>query len=73
MYPNPAYDVVNFSLKNGDANEIRIIDIYGKTVVNSSVSSNNFNINLRRLTKGIYFVQFLNNDKVTTTKKLIKR
>jgi hypothetical protein len=56
LYPNPTSAIINFSLKNMEGTPVRIIDVNGRTVLKTSISSNN-NINIETLTNGVSFVQ----------------
>jgi hypothetical protein len=56
LYPNPTSAIINFSLKNMEGTPVRIIDVNGRTVLKTSISSDN-SINIETLTNGVYFVQ----------------
>ena len=56
LYPNPTSTMVNFSLKNIEGTPVRIIDVNGRTVLKTTISSDS-NINIEMLTNGVYFVQ----------------
>ena len=56
LYPNPTSTMVNFSLKNIEGTPVRIIDVNGRTVLKTTISSDN-NINIEMLTNGVYFIQ----------------
>lgn len=56
LYPNPTTSMINFSLNGIEGTPVTVIDINGRTVLNTVISSNN-NINVEALTTGIYFVQ----------------
>ncbi len=56
IYPNPTSSFVNFSLNGIEGTPVKVIDINGKTVLNTNISSNR-NINVETLTSGVYFVQ----------------
>lgn len=56
IYPNPTMDRINFSLKGLDKTPARIIDVNGKVVLNTTISSEN-GIDVTSLESGIYFVQ----------------
>ena len=73
IYPNPASDKVTIDLRNTAANEICVMDIYGKTVVRQAVSGQSQVLDLGNLAKGMYFVQIRNNGKVEATQKLVKK
>ncbi len=56
LYPNPTTTFINFSLSGIEGTPARVIDINGRTVLNTTISTNN-NINVEALTTGVYFVQ----------------
>ena len=56
LYPNPTSAIVNFSLKNIEGTPVRIIDVNGRTILKTTISSDN-NINIEMLTNGVYFIQ----------------
>ena len=56
LYPNPTADIINFSLNGIEGTSVNIIDINGRTVLSTVISSDN-NINVETLTSGIYFAQ----------------
>ena len=56
LYPNPTSAMINFSLNNMEGTPVRIIDVNGRTVLKTSISSDN-SINIETLTNGVYFVQ----------------
>jgi hypothetical protein len=69
MYPNPASDYVVISNPNGGSLNYLITNSMGATVANGKLSSNK--IDVSSLTNGIYFVQFVDENGNTLTKKLI--
>lgn len=78
VYPNPAEDVVNITVKeltNINYN-VTITDITGKTVfnnqLNSMLNNNAASINISNFNKGMYFI-YLTNEQGTSTQKLIVR
>jgi hypothetical protein len=71
LYPNPTVDVVNFSLAGLQDVPVRVIDVNGKVVLNTIISSEN-NINVAQLKSGIYFVQ-LEIEKKIVNYKLLKK
>jgi hypothetical protein len=56
LFPNPTADILNFSLNGIEGTPVNIIDVNGKVIMNTTISSNN-NIDVSRLNSGIYFVQ----------------
>jgi hypothetical protein len=71
LYPNPTVDVLNFSLKGLENTPVSIIDVNGKVILNTTISSEN-NINVTSLNSGVYFVQ-LEIEKETVNYKFIKK
>jgi len=71
LYPNPTADILNFSLKGLEANSVRIIDLNGKIVLNTTISSEN-NINVSSLDSGVYFAQLQIEKKLVSYKFLKK-
>ncbi|UPT71513.1 MAG: S8 family serine peptidase [Flavobacterium sp. JAD_PAG50586_2] len=71
IYPNPANNVLNFSVKNNiEINEIAINDISGKQIYQSNNTTNNA-IDVSGFASGVYFVTFKSDDSLVT-KKFIK-
>jgi hypothetical protein len=70
IYPNPASDLVTISNSQNVQNAtISIINSNGKTVMSSANrSGRKLNVNISSLPPGSYFVQLLNNGKVSTLK-----
>ncbi|MFK5982598.1 MAG: FG-GAP-like repeat-containing protein [Flavobacteriaceae bacterium] len=56
LFPNPTTSKINFSLNGIEGTLVKVIDINGRTVLNTAISTDN-NINVETLTSGIYFVQ----------------
>ena len=71
VYPNPANNVLNFSIKNNvEIDEISINDISGKQIYKSDNTPNNA-IDVSGFASGVYFVTFKSEDSLVT-KKFIK-
>lgn len=72
IYPNPAYNVLNFEAKNNiTISGIAITDISGKEIY-KSVNSVSNSIDVSNLSSGVYFVTF-KSDNNLVTKKFIKQ
>lgn len=71
IYPNPARDILNFTTTdNTSINNVSILDISGKVVLNSNNFNNN-SVDISKLQSGVYFVKFSSDDK-SIVKKFIK-
>lgn len=73
MFPNPAKNVLNLSVKNGLAiNEINVIDLNGRIVKNvKSGFETDMQINVSDLTSGLYLID-IKTAEGTATSKFIK-
>ena len=74
--PNPATDVLtlNQSSEKAEAGEWLIFDTAGKLLLSKKVTENEVasNINIQKLSEGVYFVSFSVNGQKRFTHKLIK-
>lgn len=72
IYPNPADNVVNFIFKD-EIYKIEIYDISGKIIKDISDINifKNRILDTEGLSNGIYYLKFLNNNKITAYKLLI--
>jgi hypothetical protein len=63
IYPNPATDVLNVRLTNGEAKQIRILNVTGKVVYTATTITNGMiQVPIRNLNAGTYFVEVTTND-----------
>jgi len=62
IYPNPAKNVLNITVANGDVKQVRIFNSLGKTVYTTIENRTSYILNLTSLSSGIYFVEILTND-----------
>lgn len=69
VYPNPAKDVVNVSLKNAEVKSISVTNLSGQTVL----TSKNANVNVAALPAGVYVVKVLDSKGATHTSKIVKK
>lgn len=77
-YPNPVNDVLHFNFEGtAPQNEItlNVRDIHGKEVKNTSfiLSNNNFDLDVKSFSKGIYFYTISNKNGAKTNGKFIKQ
>ncbi len=71
IYPNPTNDFLQIeNLLNFEINEIEIINVLGKVVINQKTEFNT--INLQNLDKGIYFLSILSIDNNVYRHKIMK-
>ncbi len=70
LYPNPTVDALNFSLNGLENTLVNVIDVNGKIVMTTRISSEN-NIDVSKLNSGVYFVQ-MEVEKKSVNYKFIK-
>ena len=70
VYPNPANNVLNLSVKNGLAlNEVTMVDINGRTVKTITNALNSeMEINVSDLTSGVYILNVKTDEGIATSK-----
>lgn len=71
IYPNPANDVINILFDKNAQYSVRIMDISGKLIYTNSVNAERLVISENKMVSGIYFVQIIDADNNSVTKKLI--
>lgn len=71
IYPNPASNYIVVSTIGIKKYQLNIIDINGNTIVETSTSIPHQSIDLSNLSKGIYFIKVISNEK-SFVQKLIK-
>ena len=71
IFPNPATDFVNISVKSFDNNStFNIIDMSGRTLLNGKLNCDYSTINIQQLPSGLYFINVIS--QIIQTIKLIK-
>lgn len=72
VYPNPADEYTNISLKNGGKiDEVILFDISGKTVFAQNTNTSNYTLNTKSLVKGTYLL-FVKTGEKTISYKLTR-
>jgi lysyl endopeptidase len=73
VYPNPTKGNLTLAVQHGQATDVVILDLYGKTILRQSVQNNQGNINTESLAIGTYFVQVNFANGATSMKSFIKQ
>ena len=74
MYPNPANNTIQISMKNVDdtIENLTITDILGKTVKNiGDITSNEVSVDVSNFANGVYFVEITTANNLKQVKKLV--
>ena len=75
IYPNPVQDILNISFKNQpvyDQFEITVYDMNGNMISNQTHNQVSSQIDISKLSTGIYFVKVTSNN-ISQTKRIIKQ
>jgi len=62
VYPNPAKDVINFSIDGNVAKTIHVMDITGRSIEVVRINDNDTQINISNYSNGIYLYQIKSED-----------
>jgi len=73
VYPNPAKDVLYIKNTNNAQSYVLINNIIGQTVKKVELKSEITKVNISNLESGVYIYTLYENNKVSTSKKLIKK
>ncbi|CAN5435711.1 hypothetical protein BH10BAC1_BH10BAC1_13980 [soil metagenome] len=71
VFPNPTTGIVNIKTPFSEKTTIEIVNILGKKMLQTTLSSSDSTLNLSHLPKGIYFLQATSGNKITTTQKIV--
>ncbi|KQO21158.1 hypothetical protein ASF10_13615 [Flavobacterium sp. Leaf82] len=72
IYPNPTSDVVNISLVDNLKYTIFLYDTTGKLLLNDHFEGDQYQISIKDLSKGIYYIKVLDSDNKVDVKRVIK-
>jgi len=73
VYPNPANNSVNVALDPNLFKSIQLIDMTGKTVLNTTVENSNTRLGVSHLQNGIYFVKAIGEQGIKVQKLIISK
>ena len=75
VYPNPSSDMINVSLKNENISSIEVYSLSGQKIfsINMDKKTNHKNINISKLSKGLYMVNVISDNSEGYSTKFIKK
>jgi hypothetical protein len=74
VFPNPANTFINIKSTNNDLIcNVKLMDLNGRILTETSASNSIVNINLEGISKGIYFIKVQTGNNITTKKIVISR
>ena len=62
LYPNPANDMINFSIDGNVAKKINILDITGRIIEVLNIDASDTHLNISEYSNGIYIYQIISDD-----------
>lgn len=62
VYPNPASEIINFSIDYNKATTVQMMDITGRVIETVNFNMNNAQVDVRNYNAGVYLYQVLNNE-----------
>jgi len=71
IYPNPATDLINIVFDKQGRYSVRIMDISGKMIYSNQINADRLIISDNAMVSGVYFVQIIDSEDNTVTKKLV--
>ena len=72
LYPNPVHDILNLQFNRTGSYNIIVIDLQGKTVLNTLIEEAFTQIDVSNLDSGVYFVKVMSKNSITTKKLVIQ-
>ncbi|RYM35595.1 T9SS type A sorting domain-containing protein [Brumimicrobium glaciale] len=73
IYPNPTSNTFKISnLPSGESYDLNVLDMMGKSVLQSKVSSINNTVNVNSLSPGMYTLQMFDSNKKYTSKLIVE-
>ena len=73
IFPNPTNDIVRCNLNGLDNARLQVLDIYGKLLMEQTVTNSYAEIDLSDKAAGIYLLRVVDGNNVLTTQKVIRR
>ena len=71
--PNPTSDIVRCDLNGLNNVRLQVLDIYGKLLMEQTVTNSAAEINLSDKASGVYFLRVVDGNNILTTQKVIRR
>ncbi len=73
VFPNPAQEFVTIKTYGNKEMHFQLTDINGKSIKEENINSDNTNVSLKELPRGIFLLQISKNNKILKIFKLIKQ
>ncbi|MBO9583597.1 MAG: T9SS type A sorting domain-containing protein [Flavobacterium sp.] len=73
VYPNPTNGILNLSLENNTKSDVRLYNALGQQLLNTTFEGSTQQLDLNNFGRGIYLLQVISDDKVTTKKIILSK
>ncbi|MEO9952856.1 T9SS type A sorting domain-containing protein [Nonlabens sp.] len=71
LFPNPATDVINVSSSILTVNNLKLVDLNGRVVMEKSIQNENSSLNVSDVASGIYLLNVTTGDTISTKRVII--
>lgn len=74
VYPNPVKNVLNIEIvETSKTGKISLYDCFGRKILSKNINTQKLSLDISFLSKGMYFMEILDNDKTVKKVKIIKQ
>jgi penicillin-binding protein-related factor A (putative recombinase) len=73
VYPNPSKGIINLDLTDVNETELTIYNVAGQKVFTKKINEKKSKLDLNKFNKGIYFLNFKNNDGASIKKIILDK
>lgn len=73
VYPNPSNDLIHINLIEGQLKRLDVYRMNGNQIYKTTISSNQYNLNICAYPAGTYFLRIENQDFKIATLKIVKK
>ncbi|MWB96933.1 T9SS type A sorting domain-containing protein, partial [Flavobacterium sp. GA093] len=73
VYPNPTNGILNLTLENNSKSDVRLFNMTGQQILNTSFEGNEQQLDLSSFGQGIYILQVVTDGKATTKKIILNK
>jgi hypothetical protein len=73
IYPNPASDFIEITLSQNSESSIKLFNNLGQEVYATTTLKDKYNLDIKHLAEGVYYLQVMTNNERTIKQLIIKR
>lgn len=72
IYPVPFNEFLNITTVEDNVGYVRVIDLFGRTIIEEAFTTNTLRLNTEKLSKGVYFIQISRKEKICQNFTVVK-